>query len=312
LLPLIGELADTPELPLELDSKLTAAQRGQFVLAALKRRAEAASADDPDGGAACLLMLDNVSEPSLRSQSQLIHLPRERFNWLRVVATTRLGRDSLYAPNAKTLDFVPVNALDEEDVLQLLREHQDGERWPCPEDEEHAREIVRELAGFTLAIEQVAIHLGLHLDMQPRAYFTQLRRERLPSADALGKDPQVAYQMLHQDKQFATVLASVWESLSDLERTTLEFACLLPPESIPWPFLYMAVKTELPEALAFDPDTDTTDPWNACRRRLEGRRLITPGAHPELGRLHRLAGAFLRQQQDADNWLPSGERCTKW
>jgi tetratricopeptide (TPR) repeat protein len=298
LLPLIGDLAGTPELPLELSPRLTAEERGKHALAELKRRAEAVASQDPDGGAACLLVLDNVSEPALLSPSQLVHLPRERFDWLRVVATTRLGRDDLYAPSAKTLDFVPVDALDEEDALQLLREHQNGEHWSHPEDEEYAREIVLELGCFTLAIEQVAIHLGLHPDLRPKAYLARLRREGLPSADALGKNSQVAAQMFHQEKQFAVVLVSTLTRFTPIELATLDYAALLPPESIPWPWLREAVKQDFPRALDFQ--AGDVDPWLSIRRHLEGARLLVPGNHPETGRMHRLAGSYLREQMAGD------------
>jgi hypothetical protein len=296
LLPLFAELAKTPEMPMELDPNLTEEQVGQRVLAWLKKRAEAARDADRDKGAACLVLLDNVSEPELLSQSQLIHLPRERFDWLRVVATTRLGRDDFHAPSGKALGFVPVDALEEEDALMLLREHQEGEKWPYPEDEAAAREIVRELGGFALAIEQAAIHLGLKRDLRPAAYLARLRREGLQSVDALGRCPEVAREMLHREKQFAVIMAETWEELSGVERAALEYAALLPPESVIWPILRHVVGRDFPDALAYDAQQDDVDPWAACRRRLEGRRLITPGEYQEVGRLHRLAGECVRER----------------
>ena len=78
--------------------------------------------ENPDGqecpsyksSAVALLILDNVSEPSLLSTAQLGTLPRT--DWLRIVATTRLGEESLRA-SQKSLALVAVDSLAEEDAL---------------------------------------------------------------------------------------------------------------------------------------------------------------------------------------------------
>ena len=41
-----------------------------------------------------------------------------------------------------------------------------------------AREIVRALGGFTLAVEQVALYLGLHPDVSPTAFLATLKERR--------------------------------------------------------------------------------------------------------------------------------------
>jgi hypothetical protein len=74
-------------------------------------------------------------------------------------------------------------------------------------------------------------------------------------------------------------------------RTALEFAELLPPDSVPWLWLKALVTGRHPELARFAPDEP--DPWLAVRRRLEGLRLFSAGDHPELTRLHRLVAAHL-------------------
>ena len=124
LLPLFGELTGDARLgiPLSAGPQETAAQRGLRVLARMEALAHAAENRDPDGGAACLVILDNVSDPRL-------------------------------------LDFPP--ATKEADTAA-------------------AHEIARELGGFTLAVESVAIYLGLHPDIRPAAYLARLRAEGSP------------------------------------------------------------------------------------------------------------------------------------
>ena len=166
LFPLIGELAwdaalgFTPNEAQKNDPVLL----GRGVLEHLKQRAAAVADRDPDRGAACLLLLDNVSEPYLLSAAQLATLPSGLgAGWLRLVATTRLD---LRAQKDR-LALLAVDALDPDSALTLLRDHQpprdaqrrlvadleEGEpQFASDAEESAAREIVRALGGFTLAV----------------------------------------------------------------------------------------------------------------------------------------------------------------
>jgi tetratricopeptide (TPR) repeat protein len=295
MLPLLGELCGDLELPLSAGAEETAAQRGRRVLAELKRRALEAAPRDPDKGAACLVLLDNVSEPDLLAEPQLALLPRE--DWLRVVVTTRLGQDMLPASRQKSLAFIAVDALFEDDAARLIEDHQPDGKWhaaTAAADAAAAREIARELGGFTLAVESVAIYLGLHPDIRPADYLARLRAEGLPSVDELPADAGVARQMEHREKQLRLVLDQTLAHLAPPERTLLDYAALLPPDSIPWPWLRELVAQEHSDALVTRPGYP--DPWPALRRRLEGLRLLTPGDHPEIARLHRMVAAHVRER----------------
>ena len=311
LLPLIGELAYAPELgyrPTEPE-RHDPALLGRAVLAELQRRAEQATlkrrqewsagkqlgsipndAVYPADRAAALLILDNVSETGLLSAAQLAALPRA--DWLRIIATTRLDAARL-DPSGKSLAHIAVDSLAVEDALALVRDHQPDQHFASAAEEAAAREIVRELGGFTLAIEQIAIYLGVHPEIAPSAYLAGLRARGLPSADRLGSHPDVREQMRHQHKQLAPILEATLALLDAPARTALEFAALLPPDSVPWPWLKALVTGRHPELARFA--ADEPDPWLAVRRRLEGLRLLTAGDHPELARLHRLVAAHLRE-----------------
>jgi len=310
ILPLFGELCGELRIALATGPNETAEARGRRVLAELKRRALEAASRDPDKGAACLVILDNVSEPALLAEPQLAHIPSE--DWLRVVVTTREGPDGFAASRKESLAFIAVDVLDGDDAVTLIREHQPprdehgnpvysvppDQHLPPPgfqvtsEDEPVAREIARELGRFTLAVESVAIYLGLHPEIRPADYLARLRAEGLPSVDDLPKDADVAAQMRHREKQLRLVLDQTLARLTPAERTALEFAALLPHDSIPWPWLRALVEQEHPDALAARPGYP--DPWAALRRRLEGLRLLTPGDHPEIARLHRMVAPHVR------------------
>jgi tetratricopeptide (TPR) repeat protein len=300
ILPLLGELAVDPQFgyrPADAERN-DPVLLGRAVLAELQRRAEALRAKDPDAPAAALVLLDNVSEAGLLSPAQLASLPRA--DWLRLIATTRLGRDPLRA-SGKSLAFIAVDSLDEASALALIRDHQPSQRFTSPAEEASAREIVRELGGFTLAVEQVAVHLGLHPEIAPSAFLSGLRRKGLSSADNLGQRPDVQSLMLHQQKQLALILEATLSLLCDdaPALTALRFSALLPPDCVPWPWLKTLVAQRHPELACFE--ADEPDPWLATRRRLTGLRLLTDGDDPALARIHRLVAAHLQTMGGTDD-----------
>lgn len=267
------------------------------MLIELQRRAtQALERDVRQEAAGALLILDNVSDPALLSPPQLASLPRAP--WLRVVATTRFGPEQLRA-SQKSLGFVRVDSLNEDDALALVRDHQKprdakglfpGFDSPC--EEQSAREIVRELGCFTLAVEQVAVYLGLHEEVTPAAYLSGMRRKGLHIVDALGGREDIQNQMLHREKQLSIILETTLGLLDEPGRTALRFASLLPPDSVPWPWLKTLVLRSHPELARFA--ADEPDPWLAIRRRVAGLRLLTDGDDPAIARIHRLVASHIQ------------------
>ncbi|MCB1804956.1 MAG: TIR domain-containing protein, partial [Candidatus Competibacteraceae bacterium] len=290
LLALLSQLAFDPAFGMRLseDDKADAERLGRQVLVELQRRARALHAQDPDGGAAALLILDNVTEPGLLSLQQLDTLPRA--DGVRLLATTRLGGGALRG-HSKNLALIAVDALAENDALQLIREHQPNQQFSSPEDETAAREIVRRLDGFTLAVEQVAVYLGLHPDISPQAFLQRLDGEGLISTDALPAEDDVAAQIRHQDKQLALILDATLVNLDAPTRTALRYAAMMPPDSVPWPWLRDLTVQQHSEIAERKPGYP--DPWVRIQRRLQGLRLLTPGDQPELARIHRLVAAHV-------------------
>jgi len=319
MLPLLGELCADLGLPLSIGPVESADQRGRRVLAELNRRTIEVASQDNDQGAACLILLDNVSEPALLAELQLAQLPRE--GWLRVVVTTREGPEKFPASRKKSLAFIAVDALTEEDAARLIEDHQLDGLWPdtsLADDRMAARAIARELGGFTLAVESVAIYLGLHPEIRPSDCLARLQAEGMPrvndlmtETDTPDDEGDVASQMLWEGekvgeildaegrmkairtKQLSLVLDATIAKLSKLERSVLDFAARLSPDCIPWPWLRDLVILEHAEILATRPGYP--DPWLGLRRRLEGLRLLTSGDHPEIARMHRLVSACVRE-----------------
>ena len=291
LLPLLGNLAFVPAFgytPTDAE-RADADLLGRRVLEELRKRCEKLSEHKRQRGAesAALVILDNVSQPELLSAAQLANLPHPA-NWLRLLVTTRLGPERL-ANSSKQLATVAVDSLHEEDALTLMRDHQPTGQFTSTAEDDAAREIVRALGGFTLAVEQAAIHLGLNdQNDPPSAFLARLRRDGLPSVDELPKDADIANKMLHQQKQLGPILRATIDPLvRELPAlgTALKFAALLPPDSVPWPWLRELTAKNHPALTDLE--------WGRLKRRLEGARLLTSGGAPEIARMHRLVNAQL-------------------
>jgi tetratricopeptide (TPR) repeat protein len=293
LLAVIADLALVPELRLELSSEELRhpAIAARKVLARLRDLA-AAARDKTETSGACVLLLDNVTEPELLSADQLALLPAEP--WLHLLATTRLGPPDL-AGSRPDLAFVPLGELPENDALELLREHQpprdaDGLRpdFATEADEQAGREIVREVGGFTLAVEQIAVFLGLNPELSPASFLARLRELALTSLDTL---PGVEEAIRHQDRALGTVLLDTINRLPGRARDALGIATFLPPDRIPWDWLRDMTR---PEDEAAGPWAGLIDDWAVTRRLLEGRRLLVSADDLAVARIHRIVADHLR------------------
>ena len=147
-------LQGTRELAFEFteDEKKDLDRQFERVLRELKRLADAR---EPHR---CLLLLDNVDRPKLLEPVQIQRLPAAE--WLHVLATTRLGEQELFGRH-KDRAFLPVDELPEADALALIESYQQpGGAFRNDAEREAAREIVRLLGCFTLAVETAAVYLG--------------------------------------------------------------------------------------------------------------------------------------------------------
>lgn len=297
LLPTLGELHGELAIPVDDGFDDTPDLRGRRVVSKLRQMVSQAAAFEPDQRPACLIILDNVSDPALLSEPQVSQLPRE--DWLHILATTREGQERFHASARKTLSFMSIDGLADDDAVRLLAGHQPDGEWPNATraaDEAAARQIVRELDGFTLAIECIAVYLGLHPDIRPRDFFLRLQAEGLQSVSALGADADVAVQVQHREKQLRVTLEQTLQLLGPLEKLTLRYAALLPPDGIVLAWLRELAGRGMPENAARK--DGYPDPWESALRRLHGLRLLTPGDRDGIVRMHRLIAACVRDEAD--------------
>jgi uncharacterized protein YfdQ (DUF2303 family) len=286
---LLATLADDPLFGFDPGEQESMDTVGRMVVAELQRRSDA------DGGST-LVILDNVSEADLLSGPETDLLPaHDRLHFL---ATTRLGEPDF--PSGKgRLGFLALGGLTHLEGMALIRDHQPRRAEGLPDfadekQESAAADLVALLDGFTLALEQVAIYLGIHPETSPGAYLADLHAEGLTIPDQdTEDDPHARRQLRHREGTIARILAQTLADLDPATTTALHAAALLPPESVPWPWLEDVIARLHPEP-ADTPHRSRGRAWLQARRTLEGRRLLTPtGSHPELARIHRLHAQHL-------------------
>ncbi len=265
------------------------------VLAELKQRTTAAAAGlDP----ACLVILDNVDQPALVAPAQIARLPGEA--WLHVLITTRLGPDQLYASESDRaflgLDELPVN-----DAVRLIERQQPGQHFANDSERAAAKAISKRLGGFPLAVEAVAVFLGLNPEVTCSGFLKRLGEEGLDAPDRLAGEADVANRIRHRDKQLSSVFTPAIAQLGEVERFVLHAAAVLPADFIALPWLREWATGRFPDLAAARPGYAA--PWPQIVRRLTGRRLLVPtddvepDGSPRLVRMHRLLQEWLSKQE---------------
>ena len=236
-----------------------------------------------------LLILDNVDQPALLSAAE---------DWLKIIVTTREPPENFGIADDR-LKAISVDDLPAEDALALLREYR---AFTTPEDEAAAREIVRRLGGFTLAVELIAAYLARKPNVGIAGYLQRLEAEGLAAADALAKDAKTADVVRHRQKQVGLIVDDAIAALSAPALEALAFASLLPPDDIVLPWVRDLAATAYPE-LAAEAKPGYPHPWDEAVAELTGRRLLLPAQRPGAAeetapawhyRMHRLVAEHVR------------------
>ena len=250
-----------------------------------------------------LLILDNVESPALLTAEEASRLPHA--DWLEIIVTTRLDPDR-FGSGERWQRAVEITPLPPADALELIRDFQPGHRFADAAQEDAARAIVADLAGYTLAVELVAAYLGAYAaDLVPAQYLERLHQgggDPLDQVDPLADWAGVPGQIRHPQKRVGAVLDWSLARLSPPARTALHFAALLQTDRIPLAWLEILTRARHAEDLSDEPGHPPA--WPRVWRELYGLRLLQPadplppdarGLVPVPGavRLHRLVAAHL-------------------
>lgn len=221
-----------------------------------------------------LLILDNAdSEDALAAVDQL--LPRLAGG--HVLITSRL------TDYAGGIDTMTLDVLSDEDATAFLIERTDGHRTTAPDDDARALELVRELGGLALALEQVAAHI---------------RKERLSFANYLELWHHSTAEALHwynartmhYPRSLAVTYQTSVDRLSEPAKEFFRVLSWLAPDPIPFS--------------ALDSEHAPTDARSLLAE-LENFSLARRDTASNAFTVHRLVQEITRQQQLAEASTPA-------
>ena len=231
-----------------------------------------------------LLLLDNVSEPSLLWPDETGRVTKLSSD-LHLLATTRL-------PEINGIKTLKLEELKPDDALALLEKFRSFEN---DAERQAAAEIVHRLGGFALAIELVAARLQVKKSL---TYAGVLQSIGIDTLDTYAKDSDVVLRRHNHEKRLEDVLIPTLKELSPEALSILHDAAFLPPDRIVLPWLRELAVARFPSLGQLGPDGE--DPWvelilHLARLSLFGG-VFTTSEIPKTARLHRLVGDFLRRE----------------
>jgi Tfp pilus assembly protein PilF len=249
----------------------------------------------------CLLLLDNVSDPSILRAEYLDRLPHD--GRVDLIVTTRLAPHNIPG-SAQAQKFIDLDELPEEDAVALLRSHQAEGRFASPAEDQEARQIVRLLAGFTLAVETAAIYLGRRPGPNAcRQFRERLEADLVGASEAAAGDQKVTVR--HRVRSLEETLAFTLQTLTPEARHVLDYASFLPANQVAVPWLKLLGAAEFP---SFDAEAENVQ--NLFRQTLElllGLRLfqstdvVDADGRPLVVRIHPLVQDLLRNRQPTED-----------
>jgi tetratricopeptide (TPR) repeat protein len=258
-------------------------------------RARSGEKDPPQPKA--LLLLDNVDDPAmLQPPASDLFTGRQ---WLHLLATTRNSPED-FGHDPERLTVLSIDELPDDDALRLIESYQPGGRFPTPTERDAALALVKLLGGFTLAVEVVAVYLGERSGrVTCAAFLERMRKEGVGRFDDMIGGTKSGIR--HGEKLIGATLKPTLDVLSEPERLVLSYAALLPPDSIPLPWLRALAAEQYPD-LGRDAEPGYDDPWLTLVNHLLGLRLLQTidlaedDRTPRLLRMHRLVGELVREQ----------------
>jgi tetratricopeptide (TPR) repeat protein len=238
-----------------------------------------------------LLVLDNVTDTALVGSQQTDCLtalgPK-----LHLLATTRL------LPPAGG-NWLTLGELPEADALALLEKHRAFAGDP---EREAARQIVKRLGGFALAVELVAAGLAAH---EGSNYVQFADGLGLDDLETMAGDRDIELRRHNHERRLSAVLGPVLRDVDAVSRRVLEYAAHLPPDHVVLPWLRALVEADFPEALR--PTRLVADPWKEIWQRLLRLSLFSrieqETSEQRIVRLHRLVQELVRRDMAADQLL---------
>ena len=235
-------------------------------------------------GQPALLILDNVDNSEILKRITDYAPDRHK---LHILVTSRQG--FVASKSIKEFHIPPLEQSVSLGLLLKLFPAQNEDEWKA------ANAITLRLGGHPLSLTMVGAYLENRQDM---SYATQLQWLEDEGIEALDN---ISAEISLEDYAHPVptkIFEQMFSLLAPAELRVLEYAALLPPDSIPLPWLFELVKQEFPE-IAPDPKKPYRNPWNDLTKKLERLQLLLLSVEePQIGTMHRLIQDAIRQRHD--------------
>ena len=259
----LGEFEDFRE-QISDEQRLTPDSHFAAVCGCLRRRL--------DSHGRVLLVLDNVTDLTLLTPAQTDTLTATGPQ-IHLLATSRL-----LPPAAERSRWLTLGRLPECDALELLEKHRpfvDSSGKPDDEEWHAARNIVRRLGGFALAIELVAAWLRTHTNI---SYTRMAEGLGVEDLDILAEDQDATLCRHNHQKRLSAVLAPMLAELSAAGTRAMQYAAIMAPDAVPLAWLKTLTIADFPELAE---SSRLVDPWEDLWRYLVRLALLSRATDDE-------------------------------
>ncbi len=244
-----------------------------------------------------LLIFDNVDSPE-ESFSDA-EVDKNLLNGTHILITSRRQVN-----NCRRSKWIPVEGLPDDESMDMLNGYR---AFNSEEEKSAAASIVKELNGFALALTIIGVQVSSNLNTSFKDVIEDLKSGNVSFLDYTGnqlKDLPGHYEQKVMTRLFAPLL----EGLAEHELHVLDYAALMPPDSVALPWLEELVAEEFPDSFPAPKFKSELSAWEMLVRKFKGMSLFSDTPSANVARIHRLLQEVITQnrqvqQQEIENNL---------
>ncbi len=235
-----------------------------------------------EGGPPALVILDNVRDAEQWGDADWSkHLPGQSCRRLITTQSVRLG----------TVDMYPIQRLPREQGIDLLGKYrEDAGR---PDNHQVVEDIVRFFDGLAVGLTVVGVYMLIHEKLSWADYATALEAKGLGAVREMEKDIGA---LPDYDKRVDAAIDDTFAALPPGQQRALEFAALLPEDTVPRPWLALLLERDGDVELASLPGFENDPAAPVLDRLIGGDLLRTSPEEEKVFSLHRVLRARLGER----------------
>ncbi len=244
-----------------------------------------------EGGPPALVILDNVRNAEQWADADWSkHLPGQSCRRLITTRTGRLG----------TVDMYPIQRLPREQGIELLGKYrQDAGR---PDNRQVVGDIVDFFDGLAVGLTVVGVYMWIHEKLSWGDYATALEAKGLGAVREMEKD---IGRLPDYDERVDAAIDDTFAALPPADQRALEYAALLPEDTVPGPWLALLLERDGEVGLASLPGFESAPTAPVLDRLIAGDLLRNSPEEEEVLSLHRVLRARLGERLKDNDKLRS-------